>query len=40
VTAERESNTDGNADSPIPVAAQTGAEERSDQDECCQGIWK
>ncbi|XP_038959459.1 ciliogenesis and planar polarity effector 1 isoform X11 [Rattus norvegicus] len=39
VTAERESNTDGNADSPIPVAAQTGAEERSDQDECCQGIW-
>ncbi|XP_076772232.1 ciliogenesis and planar polarity effector 1 isoform X1 [Arvicanthis niloticus] len=38
VAAERESNS--NVDFPVAVAAQTGTEERNDQSECHQSLWK
>ncbi|XP_040613530.1 ciliogenesis and planar polarity effector 1 isoform X3 [Mesocricetus auratus] len=38
VVAEEKSNT--HVDSPVAAAVQTGAEERNDQNECCQSIWK
>ncbi|CAO2592407.1 Ciliogenesis and planar polarity effector 1 [Lemmus lemmus] len=37
VAAEEGGNA--NVDSPVAVAAQAGAEERSEQNECCQSIW-
>ncbi|XP_049994925.1 ciliogenesis and planar polarity effector 1 isoform X5 [Alexandromys fortis] len=36
VAAEEEGNA--NVDSPVAVAAQAGAEERSEQNECCQSV--
>ncbi|XP_041487205.1 ciliogenesis and planar polarity effector 1 [Microtus oregoni] len=38
VAAEEEGNA--NVDSPVAVAAQAGAEERSEQNECCQSVQK
>ncbi|ERE82523.1 Nucleoporin [Cricetulus griseus] len=39
VAAEEESNAN-NVDSPVAVAVQAGADERNDQNECYQSIWK
>ena len=38
VAAEEEGNA--TVDSPVAVAAQAGAEERSEQNECCQSVQK